>query len=98
MSAFSSASVGVALVALTESIRRDVRSTALALIYAVGAAALAAFAQPAVAALIEATGDAMAPAWYLMSLPLSASRRCPSCARPTRTGSRPGGHRDGLSL
>ena len=65
--AFSSASVGVALVALTESLRKDVRSTGLAVVYAVGVAVFGGVAQPYVTWLIKATGDPMAPAWYMMA-------------------------------
>lgn len=67
MSAFSSASVGVAIVSLTESLRQDVRSTALALIYAVGVAVFGGVAQPMVTWLIRVSGSPLAPAWYMMA-------------------------------
>jgi MFS family permease len=67
LSALSSTSVGVALVALTESLRKGVRSAGLAVIYAVGVSVFGGVAQPSVALLIKATGDPMAPAWYLMA-------------------------------
>jgi len=67
ISAFSSASIGVALVSLTESLRKDVRSTGLAVVYAVGVAVFGGIAQPYVAWLIKATGNPMAPAWYMMA-------------------------------
>ena len=67
LSALSSASVGVAIVALTESLRKDVRSTGLAVVYAVGVAVFGGVAQPYVTLLIKATGSAMAPAWYMMA-------------------------------
>ncbi|HWA62249.1 MAG TPA: MFS transporter [Caulobacteraceae bacterium] len=66
LSALSSASVGVALVALTESLNKGVRSTSLAVIYAVGVAVFGGMVQPNVKVMIEATGSAMAPAWYLI--------------------------------
>lgn len=66
MSAFSSTSVGIALVALTESMRKDVRSTGLAILYAVVVAIFGGLAQPMVAWVMKFTGDPMAPAWYLM--------------------------------
>ena len=67
MSAFSATSVGIALVALTESMRKDVRSTGLAILYAVVVAIFGGMAQPMVAWIMKLTGDPMAPAWYLMA-------------------------------
>jgi MFS transporter, MHS family, citrate/tricarballylate:H+ symporter len=67
MSALSSTSVGVAIVSLTESLRKDVRSTGLALIYAVGVAVFGGIAQPSVTWMIQASGSPMAPAWYMMA-------------------------------
>ena len=66
LSMFSSTSVGVALVALTESLRKDVRSTGMAIVYAVGVAVFGGIVQPAVTWVIKATGSPMAPAWYMM--------------------------------
>jgi hypothetical protein len=66
LSALSSTSVGVALVALTESLRKDVRSTGMAIVYAIGVAVFGGIVQPAVTWVIKATGSPMAPAWYLM--------------------------------
>ena len=65
LSMFSSTSVGVALVALTESLRKDVRSTGMAIVYAVGVAVFGGIVQPAVTWVIKATGSPMAPAWYM---------------------------------
>jgi MFS family permease len=70
MSALSSMSVGAALVALTESIRKESRSTAMAVLYAVAVTLFGGIAQPGVSALVKATGDPMAPAWYLMAAAL----------------------------
>ena len=67
LSALSSTSVGVALVCLTESLRKDVRSTGLAIVYAVGVAVFGGIAQPYVTWLIKATGSPLAPAWYMMA-------------------------------
>lgn len=67
LSALSSTSVGVALVCLTESLRKDVRSTGLAIVYAVGVAVFGGIAQPYVTWLIKATGSPMAPAWYMIA-------------------------------
>jgi len=70
MSALSSMSVGVALVALTESIRKETRSMAMAVLYAVAVTIFGGVAQPGVSALVKATGSPMAPAWYLMAAAL----------------------------
>ena len=70
LGAFSSTSVGVALVCLTESLRKDVRSTGLAVVYAIGVAVFGGVAQPYVTWLIKATGSPMAPAWYMMAAAL----------------------------
>ena len=67
LSALSSTSVGVALVCLTESLRKDVRSTGMAIVYAIGVAVFGGLAQPYVTKLIALTGSAMAPAWYLIA-------------------------------
>ena len=67
ISALSSASIGVALVSLTESLRKDIRSTGLAVVYAIGVAVFGGVAQPYVTWLIKATGSPMAPAWYMMA-------------------------------
>ena len=52
--------------ALTESLRKDVRSTGMAIVYAVGVAVFGGIVQPAVTWLIKATGSPMSPAWYMM--------------------------------
>ncbi len=67
LSALSSTSVGVALVALTESLRKDVRSTGLAVVYAVAVTVFGGVAQPFITWVIKTTGSPMAPAWYLMA-------------------------------
>jgi MFS transporter, MHS family, citrate/tricarballylate:H+ symporter len=66
LSALSSTSVGVALVCLTESLRKDVRSTGLAVVYAIGVTIFGGIAQPYVTWLIKATGSPLAPAWYMI--------------------------------
>ena len=70
MSAFSSASVGAALVAITESLRKETRSTAMAVLYAVAVTVFGGFAQPGVSALIKATHNPLSPAWYLIGAAL----------------------------
>lgn len=67
ISALSSTSVGVALVALTESLRKDVRSSGLAIVYAIGVTVFGGLAQPLITWVLKETGDPMAPAWYLMA-------------------------------
>jgi MFS family permease len=67
LSALSSTSVGVALVALTESLRKDVRSTGLAVVYALGVAVFGGAAQPYVTWLIKASGSPLAPGLYMMA-------------------------------
>jgi MHS family citrate/tricarballylate:H+ symporter-like MFS transporter len=66
LSAFSSTSVGIAIVALTESLRKDVRSTGLAVVYAFAVTVFGGVAQPLVTWVMKATGDPLAPAWYMM--------------------------------
>jgi len=54
------------VVAITESLRKDVRSLGLATIYATSVAVFGGSTQPIVAWLIHVTGDPMAPAWYML--------------------------------
>ena len=70
ISALSSISVGVVLVTLTESLSKKTRSTAMAVLYAVGVAVFGGVAQPGVSAMIKAMHSPMAPAWYLMATAL----------------------------
>ena len=70
MSAFSSMSVGAALVAMSEAMRKDMRSTGLAVIYALGVTVFGGIAQPSVTWLIKAIGNPLAPAWYMMAAAL----------------------------
>ena len=67
LSALSSTSVGVALIALTESLRKDVRSSGLAIVYAVGVTVFGGMAQPFITKVLKDTGNPMAIAWYLMA-------------------------------
>jgi MFS family permease len=67
MSAFSSMSVGAALVAMSESMRKEMRSMGLAVIYALGVTVFGGFAQSNVTWLMKAIGNPMAPAWYMMA-------------------------------
>jgi MHS family citrate/tricarballylate:H+ symporter-like MFS transporter len=54
-----------ALVAVTESLPKSVRSGALAIIYAVAVSVFGGSTQFAVKALIDLTGSPLAPAWYM---------------------------------
>lgn len=67
LSALSSTSVGVALVALTESLRKDVRSSGLAIVYAIGVTVFGGLAQPFITLILKTSGNPMAPAWYMMA-------------------------------
>jgi MFS family permease len=67
LSACSSTSVGIALVALTESLRKDMRSTGLAVIYAVAVTVFGGLAQPFITEILHATGNPLSPAYYLMA-------------------------------
>jgi MHS family proline/betaine transporter-like MFS transporter len=53
-------------IAIAEQFPKRVRCAALSIIYGVGTAVLGAVTQPAVAALIHASNDARAPAYYLL--------------------------------
>ncbi|HWA64170.1 MAG TPA: MFS transporter [Caulobacteraceae bacterium] len=61
----NSASSSAALTAVTESTHKAVRSIAVAAVYATAVAVLGGSTQPIIAALIHATGDPLAPAWYM---------------------------------
>ncbi|MBV9996628.1 MAG: MFS transporter [Caulobacteraceae bacterium] len=56
-----------ALVALTESLRKEVRGVVTATVYALAVAVFGGTTQPIVAWLGEATGSPLAIAWYLMA-------------------------------
>lgn len=62
---FSGVSV---LIAITEALPRRVRSGTLALTYALAISVFGGMTHFAVAALIDWTGDPVAPAWYLLAL------------------------------
>jgi len=64
ISTLSSATV---IVAITESLPQRVRSAGLALIYALAISVFGGFAQFFVTWLIRATGNPLAPAWYMFS-------------------------------
>jgi MFS family permease len=60
---FSSAA---ALVSITESLRKDIRGTGVATIYAVSVAVFGGTTQPIIALLIHNTGNPLAPGWYML--------------------------------
>jgi MFS family permease len=55
----------VNLVAITESLPPQIRSTTTAAVYAIGVAIFGGTTQPIIAALIRISGSALAPAWFL---------------------------------
>jgi MHS family citrate/tricarballylate:H+ symporter-like MFS transporter len=59
-----------ALVTVTESLPKAVRSGALAIIYAVAVSVFGGSTQFAIKALIELTGSPLAPAWYMTGVVL----------------------------
>ncbi|HEX3918117.1 MAG TPA: MFS transporter [Caulobacteraceae bacterium] len=61
-----------ALVALTESLRKEIRSVGTATVYAVAVCIFGGTTQPVVAWLDKATGNPLAIAWYLMAATLVA--------------------------
>ena len=67
MGALSSMSSGPGLILLAESLRKEVRGLVLATVYAVALAVFGGTTQPIIAALVQATGDPTAPAWYMMA-------------------------------
>jgi hypothetical protein len=56
-----------ALIAITESLRKDVRGVGVATIYATAVAVFGGTTQPIVAWLDHVTGNPLAIAWYLMA-------------------------------
>ena len=64
LSALSTASL---FVAFSESLRKEVRVVGMGTIYAVAVAVFGATTQPAVAALVQLTGDPVSPAWYTIA-------------------------------
>jgi MFS family permease len=67
ISALGSMSTGAALIVLAEGLRKDLRSTGMGTIYAVAVALFGGVTQPLIAYVIHVTGNAMAPAFYLMA-------------------------------
>jgi MFS family permease len=65
ISALSSMSSGAALISLTETIRKEVRGTAVGGVYAVAVTLFGGTTQPIVTYLVHQTGDNLAPAYYM---------------------------------
>jgi MFS family permease len=55
------------IVAIAESLRKEIRGAGMGAIYATAVAVFGGTTQPAIEALIHLTGDRLAPAWYVMS-------------------------------
>jgi MFS family permease len=88
ISTLSSATI---IVAITESLPRRVRSAGIALIYALAISVFGGSTQFLVAWLIRATGNPMAPAWYMfcgVAIGLTALWRLPETA-PIKTSRTP---------
>jgi MFS family permease len=66
VSALSSMSTGAALIWLSEALRKEIRSTATGSVYAITVASFGGITQPLLAWLLHATGQPLAPAYYLM--------------------------------
>ncbi|HZC17065.1 MAG TPA: MFS transporter [Caulobacteraceae bacterium] len=67
ISALGSMSTGAALIVLAEGLRKELRSTGMGTVYAVAVALFGGMTQPLIAYVIHTTGNAMAPAFYLMA-------------------------------
>jgi MFS family permease len=63
----SNLSVAAVIVAITESLRKEIRGATVGVIYATAVAVVGGTTQPAIEALIHWTGDRLAPAWYVMA-------------------------------
>jgi MFS family permease len=70
LSGLSALTTAALLVGLTESLRKEVRGAAMGTVYAGAVALFGGTTQPAIAALIHYTGDALAPAWYVIAFTL----------------------------
>jgi MHS family citrate/tricarballylate:H+ symporter-like MFS transporter len=66
LSALNSMSTGAALIWLSESLRKEIRGTAVGAVYALTVASFGGMTQPLLAWLIETTHQPLAPAFYLM--------------------------------
>lgn len=86
MMALLAMSLGARLVGLAEMLPRTARSAGVAIIYASSVAVFGGATQPILAWLIHTTGDALAPAWFVMAttgLGLVAAALMPE-TRPSR--------------
>ncbi|MEO8812389.1 MAG: MFS transporter, partial [Caulobacteraceae bacterium] len=64
LSALSTSSI---LVAITESLRKEIRGAGMGTIYATAVAIFGGTTQPVLAWLIHLTGNPLSPAWYMMA-------------------------------
>jgi MHS family citrate/tricarballylate:H+ symporter-like MFS transporter len=67
ISALGSMSTGAALIVLAEGLSKGLRSTGMGTVYAVAVALFGGITQPLITYVIHVTGNAMAPAFYLMA-------------------------------
>jgi MFS family permease len=68
----SNLSVAAVIVAITESLRKEIRGAAMGAVYATAVAVFGGTTQPAIEELIHLTGDRLSPAWYVMSFTVIA--------------------------
>jgi len=61
---------GAILVAITESLRKEIRGAVMGTIYASSVAVFGGTTQPIIAGLIHWTGDPLSPAWYVIAFSL----------------------------
>ncbi|HEY5070840.1 MAG TPA: MFS transporter [Caulobacteraceae bacterium] len=62
----SNLTVAAVLVAITESLRKEIRGVAMGAVYATAVAVFGGTTQPAIEGIIHLTGDPVSPAWYVM--------------------------------
>jgi MFS family permease len=66
VSGLAGLSTAAVLVGLTESLDKSVRGVGMGAVYAIAVSVFGGTTQPIIAALTEATGNPLSPAWYMM--------------------------------
>jgi MFS family permease len=67
LATLSALSTAASFVAITESVRKEIRGAVFGGVYAIAVAVFGGTTQLVIAWLIEATGDPLSPAWYVMA-------------------------------
>ena len=67
LATLSALSTAASFVAITESLRKEIRGAVFGGVYAIAVAVFGGTTQLVIAWLIEATGDPLSPAWYVMA-------------------------------